>query len=380
MILKSMSRHDASFGQLLAYVSRDASDPAFIIRHNIYGRSLREVLADFDANARHLKSRKNGATMYHEILSIKRATGMPDVEQKQALVAIADRYIRLRAANNLVYAVVHDDKAAHLHVHFVISANELQASKRHRLNKQQFAAIKAGIEGWTLTNYPQLQQAPVMTKRGAAKKLSNDGGELKRRTGKTPMRESVEVRLKAILDRASDKAECFARMQAAGLEFYTRGTTVGVRDTVTNRKHRIATLGLMPEFLALSARIEAAERKAASAVRDRTLNHQTSAQRIATAVQVPSPSPQATSTPSQTTEASVNILDGLMHGLSVIADVASIAPGSIAPIDKDGKQQRSGSSSAAAHSQTEIERIARERQAELEALADEQSRKRTLKR
>ena len=51
MILKSMSRHDASFGQLLAYVSRDASDPAFIIRHNIYGRSLREVLADFDAYA-----------------------------------------------------------------------------------------------------------------------------------------------------------------------------------------------------------------------------------------------------------------------------------------------------------------------------------------
>lgn len=374
-----MSRHDASFGQLLSYVSREASDPAYTIRHNIYGQSLREVLADFDANARHLKSRKNGTTMYHEILSITRAKGIAEAEQKQALVAIADRYIAMRAANNLVYGVVHDDKASHLHVHFIISANEIGAAKRHRLDKQQFAAIKTGIEGWALTNYPQLQQAPVMGKR-AAKKLSNDGGELKRRTGKTPKRESVEMRLKAILDGASDKAECLARMQAAGLEFYRRGTTVGVRDTVTNRKHRIATLGLMPEFLALSARIEAAERKATLQPRDRTHSQQSTPQQTAAGRLTP-PS-RATQSSKKPSEANVNILDGIMHGLSVIADVASIAPSTVAPVQKDQTKPAGHGSNArdTQANETEIERIARERQAELEALADEQSRERTLKR
>lgn len=380
-----MSRHDASFGQLLSYVSREASDPAYTIRHNIYGQSLREVLADFEANARHLKSRKNGTTMFHEILSIKRAKGVPEVEQKRALIAIADRYIGMRASNNLVYGVVHDDKIGHLHVHFIISANEVGSVKRHRLDKQQFAAIKTGIEGWALTNYPQLQQAPVMNKR-AAKKLSTEGGELKRRTGKTPKRESVEVRLKAILDGASDKAECFARMQAAGLEFYTRGTTVGVRDTVTGRKHRMATLGLMPEFLALSGRIEGTERKAAMPPRDRTLGHRASSQQVDAAARINplSPPQHATQSPTPSSEANVNIFEGLMHGLSVIADVASIAPNTVAPAQKDqasATTERHGSGdNDTRFNESEVDRIARERQAELEGLADQRSRERTLKR
>lgn len=380
MIHKSMSRKTASFGQLYAYLSREASDPDYTIHHNLYGQTPFEVVADFEVNAALLKARRNGVVLYHEILSVLRAKGIPEERQKAILKDIAMEFIKVRAPDNLAVCFLHDDKAGHLHCHFMISANAAGSIERLRWSKQAFTAMRVDFERRMIARYPEMEQSITMGKR-AGKALSKDGGELKRRTGMTPKRQSVEERLKAILDTATDKAECLARMQAAGLEFYRRGTTVGVRDTVSGRKHRLTTIGLMPEFLALSARIEVSERKALA---DRTAKaaQQTPQVRTALAQAMPAPgvqrSPSHIATPKQ--EADMNILDSLMQGVSAIVDLATVTPSTLDPVTKKPGDPKAAHATSGASTEHDSDRIARERQAELEAIADEQSQERTLKR
>ena len=123
MIIKSMSRKEPSFGQLLAYVSRDASDQRYELRHNLMSRDMAAMTAEMELNAGFLPKRKNGVVMYHEILSITRSTRLSTDEQKEILRDIAQDYLKARAPSSLAFATLHQDKADQLHYHFVISAN-----------------------------------------------------------------------------------------------------------------------------------------------------------------------------------------------------------------------------------------------------------------
>lgn len=123
MIVKSMSRKQASFGQLIGYIDREPIPDAYRIRHNLFGRDPQHVREEFEANASLLSSRKNGVSLYHEILSITRARGLSDEQQKQRLTQIAQDYIAARCPCNLVYGGLHEDKHHSFHFHLMISAN-----------------------------------------------------------------------------------------------------------------------------------------------------------------------------------------------------------------------------------------------------------------
>ncbi len=254
MIIKSMSRKDKSFGQLVAYMSDIAkSDEQYNIYHNIYSRKIEDIEQEFLQNAEYVPKRKNGVYMYHEILSISKAKHLSD--SKAILREIAYQYAKQRAGNNLIFATLHDDHEHHLHYHFLISSNAVGESKKTRLSKVQFDTFKKNLESRTLEHFPELEQKVIINKQ-AGEKLSRKGGERKRRTGKTPQRDIVKQKLETIFANSETKQGFFEAMSKAGFEIYVRGKTIGILDTAHNRKHRLKTLGLLSAFEVMSARIE----------------------------------------------------------------------------------------------------------------------------
>ena len=136
MIIKSMPRKDASFGQLIAYITDDGkADSDYFYGHNTFSNDPGDALLVIQDNAIHLKARKNGNSMYHEILSITREDGMQLPEQKAALRNITARYIEQRAPNSVAFAAIHDDHEGHIHSHIMLSANELGSSKKVRITR-----------------------------------------------------------------------------------------------------------------------------------------------------------------------------------------------------------------------------------------------------
>ena len=165
MIIKSMSRKVPSFGQLLTYIDRDAGQEAYGIRHNLFGRDESSVRSEFEQNADLLQKRKNGVYLFHEILSITRAKGLPAEEQKCCLREIAQEYISVRCPGNLVYGGLHQDKDHSYHMHLMISANRVGDPKRQRLSKHQFREIQVRLEAHVLETYPELEQKLAIGKR-----------------------------------------------------------------------------------------------------------------------------------------------------------------------------------------------------------------------
>lgn len=259
MIIKSMSRKEPTFGQLLDYMNREASDDRYSLRHNSFARKERELEKEFKHNASRLRARKNGVFLYHEILSITKTKQLSDHELKDALRRIAAEYIQARAPNNLVYGVVHDDHAHHLHYHLMISANEAGESTRTRLSKADFQNIKIELERRVLSEFPQLEQKVAIEKE-TGERLSARGAELKRRTGETPERDSVKETIRDIFADSLDKAELFARLRDANLNLYVRGKNIGIIHEGSKRKYRLNRLGLQERFETLSNRIETMER------------------------------------------------------------------------------------------------------------------------
>ena len=255
MIVKSMARKTASFGQLIDYMNSNKADETYHLYQNLYHHRLEDIQAEFETNAQLIQKRKNGNILYHEILSITKAQNLSDAEQKALLKNIAGRYAQHRAEHNLVFGTLHDDHDAHLHYHLLISANAVGESKKTRLSKAQFNRVKEDLEQRVLKHHPELEQKVVMTQQ-AQEKLSQKGAELHRRTGKTPERDRVKTQLQTIFNRCRNKIELFKALDEANLQFYTRGNILGIKDINTDRKYRLKTLGLLEEFQTLSNRIE----------------------------------------------------------------------------------------------------------------------------
>lgn len=265
MIIKSMSRKHPSFAQLIDYIERESKLKSrdFSIHHNLYSRDRDRLKEEFAENARHLRFRKNGVYLYHEVLSITRSRHIEEAEQKAILNTIVQEYLKARAKNNLAYAVLHED-TDNLHFHIVLSANEVGDSNRKRLSKAQFADIQTSLEKWVLETHPELEQKAVFHKNQTADEraereakkshLSNRGEELKRRGGKTTERDDLQERLADIFETATDPRHFSDLMDDAGFTLYTRGQTHGVTDRDGN-KHRLNRLGLSEAWQALDQRM-----------------------------------------------------------------------------------------------------------------------------
>ncbi|MEE9363080.1 MAG: relaxase/mobilization nuclease domain-containing protein [Cellulophaga sp.] len=259
MIIKSMSRHEPTFSQLVDYMEDGRQDKRFTLKNNLFSHNPEKIKTEFENNACFFKKRKNSVYMYHEVISITKSKQLNDEDQKEILRKIILEYIKKRAKNNLVYAVLHDDKTDNFHYHLLISSNELEESKKHRLSKSKFDKIKKDLEIMVLDKYPELQQEVIINK-PAKEKLSNKEYQTKRRTGKISQRDFVKNRLKDIFESSKDKQSFFDNIQKANLEIYVRGKTIGIIDKGTGRKHRLKTLGMLDDFNKISPIVEQAEK------------------------------------------------------------------------------------------------------------------------
>ncbi len=243
MIVKSMSRKVPSFGQLTQYIDRDEGQERWRIRHNVMARDPDRIRGEFEQNGALLSKRKNGVYLYHEIISITRARGLSEEEQKARLQEIAETYVASRCPDNLVYGGLHQDKEHSFHYHLMISANRVGDSRRLRLSKAQFREVQVQLERHVLQTMPELEQKVAIDKR-AERRKSRSEAELERRTGEVPKKDQLRARVLEALEAASDRDALLQAFGRSELELYVRGKTLGVIDLETGAKHRLKTLDL----------------------------------------------------------------------------------------------------------------------------------------
>lgn len=362
MLIKSMTRKNASFGQLVRYLDDGASDDTACLYRNLYSREPRAVIAEFDSNAALLKARKNGVVLYHEVVSIKRAKALPAARQKEILLDIAGRYLAERAPDCLAYGRIHEDAPHHLHCHLIISANADGNATRHSLKKAQFRAITTRLEAQVLLSHPELEQKLAIGKTAVRKRTASEG-ELERRTNAPSQKARIAGAVKAAFAQAQSREALVKALASVSLTLYQRGDTMGLIDETTGRKHRLKTLGLIDDLAAFEARIRQAHVNAQSPPQgaDQTTNTDTA--------DVPESGTQdQTEKPAQ--EANMDLLNIALQGLGVIADVTTITRDVGKPID-DAKSSTQVKVARVASGETEKEmrqRIVAERQAQLDAL------------
>ena len=249
-----MSRKVPSFDQLITYMDLGASGRENNIYYNLYSRKPDEIEAEFTQNSRLLIKRKNGVFMYHEVISITRSDKLSEKEQIEILRQTVYKYIQSRAPENLVYAVLHDDKADNLHYHLLISSNKCDSSDKHRLSKAEFSTVKKNLEIFILEQHPELDQKKLISRErndldsDDKVTLSNKEVELKKRTGKTPDKDRVRENLERIFASAKTREQFLELLESENLAIYKRGKHWGVLDEKTNRKHRFKTLGVDNAF------------------------------------------------------------------------------------------------------------------------------------
>lgn len=255
MIVKSMTRKDASFEQIMDYLDKGGGDDKYNLYHNFDGFDKEDILSEFLENSKHVKYRKNGIYMYHEVLSLSKSDKISREKQKDRLREVVQEYIKARASKSLVYGVLHDDKD-NLHYHIVFSSNEIGKSKKIRISQGKFKEIKKESENYVLEKHQELEQKKVMQIPAEGPRLSQKGWELKRRTGRLPQKERVVNGLMDVFKKAETKQDFFDRLQKNNLEFNEKGKTISFIDLETGKPHRIKTLGLESQFQAMSQKIE----------------------------------------------------------------------------------------------------------------------------
>lgn len=258
MVIKSLSRHRLSIGQLLNYISRDEPTVGPPLLHNLplpAATDLRAVQAAFQANAAYLPLRKNGVALYHEILSLS-GFDQPVVEPAM-LLDLGRHYLELRAPQALAYGRVHFDPTLQKnpHLHLVISGNLCGQAKKLRLSKTRFQEVQRQLERYQQERYPQLRHSLVFPDPPPAPEHTGRAEqELKRRRHKerattTLRKEQLKEHYQAARLQATSARDFRFRLQQAGMEPYFRsGRLAGV--TADGRKYRLATLGLADTFAA----------------------------------------------------------------------------------------------------------------------------------
>ena len=242
MIVKSKSRQDGSFGQLVRYINKPAKKGYQEILHNLVLDSdtndLCTIERKFIQNQQYALSRKNGVVLYHDVLSFSKHDKQQITEE--ILLDLGQKYLELRVPNALAYGRVHFDKG-NPHIHFVISGNEVGSQKKAWIYKSELKKIKRELEAYQKERYPELVHSIAQ------------GGKAKRK--RTPTKETgqdekarVFTLVQEAMRGANNETDIAERLERVGLTIYRRGKTVGVLDTNTKKKYRLKTLGLAEAY------------------------------------------------------------------------------------------------------------------------------------
>lgn len=262
MIIKSLSRKAASFGQLTDYMLAENGAQAALY-HNLpaNARTPENIVAAFEENHACLPRRVNGTALFHEIIALEPGLNIAVKEQAAALVRIAERYLNLRAPTQQAYGVVHTG-TAHVHLHLMVSSNAVFSKKRAWLTKKEFATIQREVEAYQIEHFPQLGTTRLYHTSRDGLKRSNREQTVRLRTGKPSQNEQLAEFLKKVFRTAKRKQALEDELDKEGLRLYQRGRAIGIQ-TKGGRKYRLSTLGLSAAYAEAMARIELIESRMA---------------------------------------------------------------------------------------------------------------------
>jgi hypothetical protein len=264
VIIKSMSRKEGSFRQLIEYMERGRGEAAF--SHNlctgIHGRRD-DIIREFEKNAARLRERKNGNALYHEVISLEAGAEIARESMVRILSEIGMEYVSRRAPLQMALGMVHTD-SKHVHLHMCISANDVGKPRRERLSKGAFSDIQKEMDALVRERWAELGQSQIYGRERPAERLktTNAEQEMKRRRGEPSRKEDVKARVHGAFQTAGSAEELLSLLRAGGLEFYQRGKTAGVIDQETGRRHRLSTLGVEAHYTETVARLFGSGRSA----------------------------------------------------------------------------------------------------------------------
>ena len=278
MIIKSLGRKAGQgstgasrvFGKLIRYMNRgiEEENGKAALWHNFYGQEgmeEAELHNVFTRNASFLKEHKRGNVLYHEMLSFSSeylTRGARSDELERMVTDIGHEYLRNRAPKQLAYGVIHRE-TDHLHLHLMISANEVERRNREWLTKAEFATIQKELEAYVLARYPELGQTLIYGCEGHSKeRLKTQVHEqaMKSRTGAQSRKETLKNQLHQLFERAQSAEDLKRLLELEGIRVYVRGRSVGVvvrEEGGLERKHRLSTLGLEAHYQATELRLTA---------------------------------------------------------------------------------------------------------------------------
>ncbi len=244
MIIKSMSRSTASFSGLYDYLTRD--DTAELATHNLYSSAYDKeaIVKEFMHNADYLKRARGKNYLYHDIISLGK-NDLPVQKLAQILQELAREYLSKRAGQHLAFSALHKDKE-HMHIHLMISANELAGDKRIRLSKESFAQIQKELEIYSNKHYPELGVSKHYEREKAARKTSRKEQEMKSRRSQPSQKEELCQTMRSLFEKTLSKEAFNNALKNEGIELYTRGKTSGL--VYKEKKYRLKTLGLQAEY------------------------------------------------------------------------------------------------------------------------------------
>jgi len=284
MIIKSLSRREASFGQLIGYISRKP-DPQSLQQTVSYANQLAETIigyinqdskdqrdhtppfsqnlgeliapqsiaAAFRENASLLPQRKNGVMLYHEILSFH------DNDSPHITPAIAGDlaryYLSLRAPNAPAYARVHTD-TDNIHVHILLAANDLGSGKRNWMTRAQFNAIKQQTEAYQRHRYPQLAHSLAQPVDDRADKRVKKNELVRGPFGQADKHnhEDLAELFRQCLVLATSRDDLDVKLRDHGFVLTVRGKTQTLVSATTAQRARLSIFGVAADLEAAELR------------------------------------------------------------------------------------------------------------------------------
>jgi hypothetical protein len=256
MIIKSMSRKSNSFSQLYDYLTREKS--SFTFSRNTYTNptNKKEFIKEFYDNARYLKNSRGKVFLYHEVLSLEK-NELSIERQKEILLDLAYRYLQQRADEHLAFGVIHEEKN-NIHIHLMLSANEIEKDKRVRLTKADFSDIQKRMENYKNEKFKELGKSSLYQEKKDISKSKQNEQELRNRTNKT-IKDEIKQNLKQAFKKANSKEYINNHLKSLDYEIYSKGKTIGI--SYNNKNYRLKTLGLEQDYKELLSRLEKSEKR-----------------------------------------------------------------------------------------------------------------------
>lgn len=240
MIIKSMSRKSKSFSQLYDYLMRDKSSSCFTRNSYSNPKNKKDLIREFMQNSDFLKNSRGKNYLYHELLSLEK-NNLSIKRQKEILLDLANKFLNLRAQNHLSFGVIHEDKN-NVHLHLMLSSNEIEGEKRVRLSKKELASIQATLEHYKNEKYQELSKSNIYQSKKDLSKEKQKEQEIKHRRKTQTKKEQIKEDLEKAFKSTTSKTYLNNHLKNLGYTIYTRGKTIGVNHE--NKNYRLKTLGL----------------------------------------------------------------------------------------------------------------------------------------